>query len=239
MTDDGRTSIDATGLIVCPGFVDAHTHSDITILVEPKAESAVRQGVTTQVFPNCGMGLAPAVGEALTDIEERIARFGIEVDWKTVGEYFQRVQAMKPSINIVPMVAQGTVRMAVMGYSERTADAGAARGDEGARRRGDAKRRTGNVLRPEVRSERLRRHEVSWSSLRRLWEVRRALCKPHEERGRQRRLVRCHRGSAGDRARRERAGADLTSEGTWSRRLGEELASSLGDRGRQGDRASM
>ena len=116
--EDGRTSIDASGLVVCPGFVDAHTHSDITIMVEPKAESAVRQGVTTQVFPNCGMGLAPAVGEALQDIETRVGRFGIEVDWRTVGEYFQRVQAMKPSINIVPMVAQGTVRMAVMGYSK-------------------------------------------------------------------------------------------------------------------------
>ena len=116
--EDGRTSIDASGLIVCPGFVDVHTHSDITIMVEPKAESAVRQGVTTQVFPNCGTGLAPAVGEALEDIEARVGRFGIEVDWRTVGEYFQRVQAMKPSINIVPMVAQGTVRMAVMGYSK-------------------------------------------------------------------------------------------------------------------------
>src|SRR5882762_8988626 len=113
-----RTTIDAKGLVVAPGFVDVHTHSDITILVNPKAESAVRQGVTTQVFPNCGMGLAPAVGEALADIEERTRPFGIKVDWRTVGEYFRRVEKARPSINVVPMVAQGTVRMAVMGYSK-------------------------------------------------------------------------------------------------------------------------
>lgn len=114
------TTIDATGLVVAPGFVDVHTHSDITILVNPNAESAVRQGVTTQVFPNCGMGLAPAVAEARTDVEERASPFGIEVDWTTVGEYFDRVQAAHPSINVVPMVAQGTVRMAVMGYRQET-----------------------------------------------------------------------------------------------------------------------
>ena len=116
--DDAHSSIDANGLILAPGFVDVHTHSDITILVDPRAESAVRQGVTTQVFPNCGMGLAPAVGEALTDIVQRVERFGLEVNWKTVGEYFERVQAMNPAINVVPLVAQGAVRMAVMGLSK-------------------------------------------------------------------------------------------------------------------------
>jgi len=112
------TVIDATGLVVAPGFVDVHTHSDITLLVNPNAESAIRQGVTTQVFPNCGMGLAPAIGEARTDVVERTRPFGVDVTWTSVGEYFERVQAVEPSVNVVPMVAQGTVRMAVMGYSQ-------------------------------------------------------------------------------------------------------------------------
>ena len=116
--DDARTTVDASGLVVAPGFIDVHTHSDITILVVPHAERAVRAGVTTQVLPNCGMGLAPAVGEALADIQERTRPFGVDVDWRTVGEYFQRVSAAEPSINVVPMVAQGTIRMAVMGYSK-------------------------------------------------------------------------------------------------------------------------
>ena len=111
------TTIDASGLVVAPGFVDVHTHSDLTLLAEPLAESAVRQGVTTHVFPNCGHGAAPAVGEARQDIEERAAAFGLEVSWRTVGEYFERVQEAQPSINVVPMVSQGSVRMAVMGRS--------------------------------------------------------------------------------------------------------------------------
>src|SRR6266545_686270 len=119
--EKAKATIDAKGLVVSPGFVDVHTHSDITLLVNPKAESAVRQGVTTHVFPNCGMGLAPAVGEARKDVEERARQYGITVDWTTVGEYFRRVEAARPSINVIPMVAQGTVRMAVMGYSKDAA----------------------------------------------------------------------------------------------------------------------
>jgi N-acyl-D-amino-acid deacylase len=115
--EDAVTTVDARGLVVCPGFIDVHTHSDITILVEPRAESAVRQGVTTHLFPNCGTGLAPAVGEALEDIEQRTRPFDVDVSWTTVGEYYQQVAAAQPSINVVPMVAQGTVRMAVMGSS--------------------------------------------------------------------------------------------------------------------------
>ena len=114
-----RTFVDAEGLVVAPGFIDVHTHSDITLLVDPKAESAVRQGVTTQVFPNCGMGLAPAVGGALEDIEARVHRFGLDVTWSTVGEYYRVVEECHPSVNVVPMVAQGTVRMAVMGFSDQ------------------------------------------------------------------------------------------------------------------------
>ncbi len=112
---DSKAGIDATGLIVSPGFVDVHTHSDITILVDPRAESAVRQGVTTQVFPNCGMGLAPAVDGARDEIEREVGRFGLEVDWESVGDYYERVEASSPAVNVVPMVAQGTVRRAVMG----------------------------------------------------------------------------------------------------------------------------
>jgi N-acyl-D-amino-acid deacylase len=118
--EEARTIIDARGLIVAPGFIDVHTHSDIILLVEPRAESAVRQGVTTHVFPNCGSGLAPAVGDALEEIVEQTRLFGVDVTWRTVGEYFQHVAAAKPAINVVPMVSQGTVRLAVMGASDAT-----------------------------------------------------------------------------------------------------------------------
>ena len=115
-TDIAAKEIDATGLVVAPGFIDVHAHSDITLLVDPDAQSAVHQGVTTQVFPNCGMGLAPAIGAARSDIEARCGAYGVELSWSSVREYYDRVAAAGPAINVVPMVAQGTVRMAVLGY---------------------------------------------------------------------------------------------------------------------------
>ena len=54
-----RKLIEATGMIVCPGFIDIHSHSDFTILVDPRAQSALSQGVTTELIGNCGHGCAP------------------------------------------------------------------------------------------------------------------------------------------------------------------------------------
>ena len=116
---DSSIDLDASGLIVAPGFIDVHTHSDISILINPKSESAVRQGVTTHVFPNCGTGIAPASGEALKDIEQRLSQYDLQVNWTSVSDYFKYVMKQQPSINVVPMIAHGTVRMAVMGYDNR------------------------------------------------------------------------------------------------------------------------
>lgn len=117
--EDAAREIDAHELVVAPGFIDVHTHSDITLLVNPKAESAVRQGITTSIFPNCGTGTAPAVGEALKDVEERLNQYGLRVQWTSVGEFFSYLEKQLPSVNVVPMVAHGTVRMAVLGYEKR------------------------------------------------------------------------------------------------------------------------
>ncbi|MCJ7490046.1 MAG: amidohydrolase family protein, partial [Thermoplasmata archaeon] len=63
-TAKGTMTIDATGSIVCPGFIDLHTHSDISLLACPLAESKIRQGVTTEVVGNCGGSAAPLIGLA-------------------------------------------------------------------------------------------------------------------------------------------------------------------------------
>lgn len=117
--EDSISRIDADGMVVAPGFIDGHTHSDVTLLVNPKAESAVKQGVTTQVFPNCGQGTAPAIGEALKNVQEQLRPYDLAVSWKSVGEYFSHLEWQHTSINVVPMVAHGTVRMAVLGYEKR------------------------------------------------------------------------------------------------------------------------
>ena len=83
------TVLDATGCFVTPGFVDPHTHSDLPLLVNPPAESQVRQGVTTVVIGNCGSApapIGPLNGAFLNRrIGERAAGQGLRRDWRTFG----------------------------------------------------------------------------------------------------------------------------------------------------------
>ena len=79
------------GKIVCPGFVDPHSHSDFSLLANPTAESTIRQGVTTEVVGNCGWSYAP-VSDHSRDVHERPARTpsastGPTIPWTTFGEH--------------------------------------------------------------------------------------------------------------------------------------------------------
>src|SRR5262245_47821844 len=68
-----RRTIDARGLVVAPGLIDIHTHSDFTLPLEPRAESKIRQGVTTEVVGNCGFSAAPALPGRAPDLAEYLA----------------------------------------------------------------------------------------------------------------------------------------------------------------------
>ena len=88
--------IDASGLTVAPGFIDMHNHSDYTILVEPKAESMIRQGVTTMV-----LGESRSAGPMKPGADEARARAdGVTVDWTTLGEYFAKLERQHMATNI-------------------------------------------------------------------------------------------------------------------------------------------
>src|SRR6185369_1199982 len=69
---DSRHSMDVAGRIVAPGFVDIHAHSDFTILSDPRAQSAVRQGITTQVNGNCGMSPVPAPAPRAAEVRDAV-----------------------------------------------------------------------------------------------------------------------------------------------------------------------
>src|SRR5881396_2878687 len=123
-------TIDAKGLFVAPGFIDIHTHSDIGILVEPTAECAVRQGVTTHVIGNCGDSPAP-ISEGYRELATRRFEYyaqAREWDWTTYGEYLDFMERQGIGINVAGLVGHGAVRLAVMGFEERgpTATEGAA-----------------------------------------------------------------------------------------------------------------
>jgi N-acyl-D-amino-acid deacylase len=120
--DADALEIDATGLADAPGFIDIHSHSDYTLLVDPRAVSAIHQGVTTEVVGNCGFGCFPIRDPAVA----RRAIYGysdaLPVTWSSAGEYFDVLEAAKPAVNVLSLVPNGQLRIATMGVVDRAAD---------------------------------------------------------------------------------------------------------------------
>jgi N-acyl-D-aspartate/D-glutamate deacylase len=108
-------TIDAAGKVVSPGFIDAHTHSDVSLIAWPRAESKVFQGVTTEVIGNCGSSPAPMVGEARERVVKQLAGTGAALDWTGLDGYLGRLERDGVAVNVVPLVGFGTVRQVVMG----------------------------------------------------------------------------------------------------------------------------
>ncbi len=110
--------LSATGLIVCPGFVDIHSHSDRTLIFQPKATSSLLQGITTQAIGNCGSSMAPITVKNRDQMERRftVSRDRkVRVSWKTMEEYLARLRRQGIGENVAPFVGHGTIRSAVLG----------------------------------------------------------------------------------------------------------------------------
>jgi len=117
-----RQVIDAKGLIVAPGFIDLHSHSDFTLLVDGAAQSKIRQGVTTEILGEAGSA-APVLGPAVPDFDKSLRPTALQRDWTTYAEYFARAQRQGISVNIASYVGSGQVRNCVMGNVNRAATA--------------------------------------------------------------------------------------------------------------------
>jgi N-acyl-D-amino-acid deacylase len=113
-----RQRIDASGLTVAPGFIDMHNHSDYTILVEPKSESMIRQGVTTMV-----LGESRSAGPVKPGIndDQRSRADGATVDWTTLGGYFAKLERQHMATNIASYVGEEQVWTYVKGYGQSAA----------------------------------------------------------------------------------------------------------------------
>ncbi|HSE94227.1 MAG TPA: D-aminoacylase [Methylomirabilota bacterium] len=117
--------IDATGHVVAPGFIDAHSHSDLFYFACPSAESKIRQGVTTEVVGMCSFSQAPLRPEQRDVVHGWAGGLGANLDlrWETFGQYLDVLRAMRPSVNVAHFVGHGALRIAAMGFEGRPAGA--------------------------------------------------------------------------------------------------------------------
>ncbi|MBX6366175.1 MAG: D-aminoacylase, partial [Gemmatimonadetes bacterium] len=120
----GRRELDLRGLALAPGFIDIHSHTDLTLLIDPKAESKVRQGVTTEVVGQDGSSVGPwREEEAAATRESYRRRYGVDIDFHDLDGFFRRLERQGAAVHVASMIGAGTVRAFVVGEENRPATA--------------------------------------------------------------------------------------------------------------------
>lgn len=117
-----KQTIDATGRVVAPGFIDVHSHDDFALLDRPLCDFKIMQGVTTEVIGNCGFGAAPASAA----YKNFLHGFGAvlfgplgQFSWETTDEFFRLLESRPPSVNVVAQIPHAAVRYGVLGAEKR------------------------------------------------------------------------------------------------------------------------
>src|SRR5581483_226492 len=124
LTDaDAATTIDATNLVVAPGFIDLLGQSEFNVPVDSRAASKIMQGVTTEVTGE-GTSIAPVNDRLIAEAKASAAHFGVAQDWRTLGDYLRRLdERSHPAINVGTFVGAGGLRNYVIGKDDRAATA--------------------------------------------------------------------------------------------------------------------
>ncbi len=125
--DGARDVIDVDDRILCPGFIDVHTHSDFVVFRDPVMLSKLRQGVTTQLTGQCGQSAAPVSEKYVALLESYLgfimAGTKVSWNWRTFDEWLKEAEKLPLAFNLAPCLGHGTLRVAVMGFENRTATA--------------------------------------------------------------------------------------------------------------------
>ncbi|RRR85577.1 amidohydrolase family protein [Streptomyces sp. RP5T] len=120
-----RRELDAEGLVLSPGFIDMHAHSDLALLRDPDHSAKAAQGVTLEVLGQDGLSYAPVDDRTLEEVRRAITGWNghgddIDFDWRSVGEYLDRLDG-GIAVNAAYLIPQGTVRALVVGWEDREA----------------------------------------------------------------------------------------------------------------------
>ena len=112
--------VDASGLVVCPGFIDMLGQSEYVVLVDPRAASKITQGITTEITGE-GNAIAPLNARMIADGRATWERYGVTPDWTTLAGYWKAFEKARPAINLGTFVGAGGVRDLVIGQDDRPA----------------------------------------------------------------------------------------------------------------------
>ena len=112
--------VDAAGLVVSPGFIDVQGQSEFNVLVDNRAASKITQGVTTEITGE-GRSIAPVNERMRKESDEAAKKYGVPLDWSSLGDYFRHFEHTKSAINLGTFVGAGGVRNFVMGSDNRPA----------------------------------------------------------------------------------------------------------------------
>jgi N-acyl-D-amino-acid deacylase len=111
-------TVDAQGLVVAPGFIDMLGQSETYLLIDPRANSKVMMGVTTEITGE-GESIAPINERQIKEQEDFLKRFSLTIDWRTLDEYFKRLEKQGSGVNLGTFVGATQVREYVIGYDDR------------------------------------------------------------------------------------------------------------------------
>ncbi len=120
---EAALSVNARGKVVCPGFIDIHSHADFVLLAGYDGKADLLQGVTTLYVGSCGSSPAPCSNATIDLLQAYAAPIhgGHELDWswRTYGDYLARLRSVAPAVNVATQVGHGVIRIAVMGFDNR------------------------------------------------------------------------------------------------------------------------
>jgi len=119
---EGAQTVDVSGLTVTPGFIDFHSHTDMSLLVNPTSESKLTQGITLEVNGNCGASDSPVLDtEARKHVDESFRRMGTSLSWDNVGSMLDVLERSGTAVNFCTLAGLGNVRREVVGAEDRPA----------------------------------------------------------------------------------------------------------------------